>query len=165
MDYIYQKTLAYVIGIALGDGNLSNPNGRAVRLRITCDTKYPKIGEDMQSALRIIFPKNKVSTAFVKPGTSFNISVYSNKLRDLMPWRVGMGTKADQNAHVPDWILNDREFSIEFLRGLIQTDGSIYTDRGYKMINFTNYTVMLVRYVQQMLTMLGFRSTIFCSPT
>jgi hypothetical protein len=32
---------AYVLGLAIGDGNLSNPNGRAVRLRITCDTKYP----------------------------------------------------------------------------------------------------------------------------
>ncbi len=34
---------AYVIGLAIGDGNLSNPNGRAVRLRITCDTKYPRL--------------------------------------------------------------------------------------------------------------------------
>ena len=32
---------AYVIGLALGDGNLSNPNGKATRLRITCDKKYP----------------------------------------------------------------------------------------------------------------------------
>src|SRR5579862_3288729 len=30
---------AYVIGVAIG--NLSNPNGRADRLRITCDFKYP----------------------------------------------------------------------------------------------------------------------------
>jgi hypothetical protein len=34
---------AYVIGLAIGGGNLSNPNGRAVRLRITCDTKYPAL--------------------------------------------------------------------------------------------------------------------------
>lgn len=34
---------AYVIGVAIGDGNLSNPNGRAVRLRVTWDTKYPAL--------------------------------------------------------------------------------------------------------------------------
>ena len=34
---------AYVVGVAIGDGNLSNPNGRAVRLRITCDKKYPAL--------------------------------------------------------------------------------------------------------------------------
>jgi hypothetical protein len=33
----------YVIGLAIGDGNLSNPNGRAVRLRIACDTKFPAL--------------------------------------------------------------------------------------------------------------------------
>ena len=36
---------AYVIGLAIGDGGLSNPNGRAVRLRITCDIKYPLLIE------------------------------------------------------------------------------------------------------------------------
>jgi hypothetical protein len=34
--------LAYLKEIALGDGNISNPNGRAFRMRITCDLKYPK---------------------------------------------------------------------------------------------------------------------------
>lgn len=34
-----KRNLAYVIGIAFGDGNLSNPNGRAVRLRVSCDKK------------------------------------------------------------------------------------------------------------------------------
>jgi len=37
-----KKLHAYIVGLALGDGNLSNPNGRAVRLRITCDKKYPQ---------------------------------------------------------------------------------------------------------------------------
>jgi hypothetical protein len=36
---------AYVIGLAIGDGNLSNPNGRAIRLRISCDTNYPHLLE------------------------------------------------------------------------------------------------------------------------
>ena len=34
---------AYVIGLAIGDGDLSNPNGRAVRLRITCGSQYPAL--------------------------------------------------------------------------------------------------------------------------
>lgn len=39
--------LSYIVGVALGDGNLSNPNGRALRLRITCDEKYPGIANEM----------------------------------------------------------------------------------------------------------------------
>ena len=48
-----KNSLAYIIGVALGDGNLSNPNGRAVRLRITCDIKYPKIISEIQKKLNI----------------------------------------------------------------------------------------------------------------
>ena len=47
------KNLAYIIGVALGDGNLSNPNGRAIRLRISCDTRYPFIIESIKEALKM----------------------------------------------------------------------------------------------------------------
>jgi len=43
--------LAYVVGVALGDGNLSNPNGRATRLRITCDAKYPRLARKIARSL------------------------------------------------------------------------------------------------------------------
>ena len=50
---------AYVIGVAIGDGNLSNPNGRATRLRITCDTSYPAFTAKIRSALERLLPENK----------------------------------------------------------------------------------------------------------
>lgn len=51
---------AYVIGLAIGDGNLANPNGRAVRLRITCDTKYPRLIVKVRSSLTDLLPRNRV---------------------------------------------------------------------------------------------------------
>ena len=51
---------AYIIGLAIGDGNLSNPNGRAVRLRITCDNKYPGLIDRIARSLQKLLPKNKV---------------------------------------------------------------------------------------------------------
>lgn len=53
-----KKVLAYIVGVALGDGNLSNPNGRAVRLRITCDAKYPLLSQKIIANLKILLPKN-----------------------------------------------------------------------------------------------------------
>lgn len=50
---------AYVIGLAIGDGNLSNPNGRAVRLRITCDKKYPILLRKIAISLKKYCPKIK----------------------------------------------------------------------------------------------------------
>jgi DNA-binding transcriptional regulator WhiA len=156
MNKSQKEKLAYLIGVALGDGNLSNPNGRAIRLRISCFSGYPKIADEIVQAIQALLPTNKIS--FVKKeGRCFDISVYSNKLEKLMPWEVGKGSKIKQNAQVPDWILEDQMFSRACLRGLIQTDGCIYTDRGYQMVNFTNNIESLALNVRWIMEDLGFK--------
>ena len=158
MERRQQKALAYIIGIALGDGNLSNSNGRAIRLRITCDAKYPKIADEILDGLKIILPTNKTSIVRV-PGknTFFNISIYSNKFAEWMPWEVGMGSKLKQSPKIPLWIRKDKVLAKECIRGLLQTDGSIYKDRDYQMINFVNYVEPLARDVESILKEFGFR--------
>jgi hypothetical protein len=125
-------------------------------LRITCDAKYPKIAKEIQDSLRVIFPKNKVSVV-PRTVTYFDISVYSNQLNTFMPWTVGAGSKAKQNARVPQWIREDVLFVKQCLKGLIQTDGCIYEDRGYKMVNFTNNNEALAEDAHNMLLQIGFR--------
>ncbi len=165
MQKILKENLAYIIGIALGDGNLSNPNGRATRLRITCDAKYPKLAENIVSTLQEIFPKNNVSIIYTpKKTTYFNISVYSNKLNEYMPWKVCCGSKLSQHARVPTWIRTHKRYSKLCLRGLLQTDGSIYKDRGYLMINFTNHIKELIDDVMQMLELNEFQPTLSKTP-
>ena len=155
--------LAYIIGVALGDGNLSCSNGRATRLRVTCDTKYPNIITEITTALQQVFPTNKVSIVTNKKGACIDVSVYSNKLNDYMPWKVGRGSKIQQQAQVPDWILTDTKFSKACLKGLLQTDGSIYTDRKYLMVNFTNLIKPLIDNVYQMIEVLQFRPKLYQS--
>lgn len=149
-------TLAYIVGVALGDGNLSCPNGRATRLRVTCDTKYPKLVEEIVSALQILLPKNKVAVV-QRPGNCLDISVYSNRLNDWMPWSVGQGSKKLQDATIPGWIQKNTEYSKHCLRGLIQTDGCIYNDRGYQMVNFTNNSKVLAEDVHNLLAALDYK--------
>ncbi len=161
MQKVSKESLAYIIGVALGDGNLSNPNGRATRLRVTCDAKYPNLANDIISTLREIFPQNKVSVVYTpNKSTYFNISVYSNKLNEYMPWMVGRGSKLIQHARVPTWIRTHKRYSKPCLRGLLQTDGSIYQDRGYLMINFTNHVKELADDVLYMLELNGFHPTL-----
>lgn len=152
---------AYIIGVALGDGNLSRPNGRATRLRITCDNKYPKIASEITLALQKLFPKNKVSRVASGKNSYFNISVYSNQIDILLPWKVGAGSKFIQNACVPAWIKEDKSYVKNCLRGLLQTDGSIYTDRGYLMVNFTNITKSLATDVLEMIEFLGYKPHLY----
>ena len=152
---------SYIIGVALGDGNLSIPNGRATRLRITCDSKYPDIAEEITLSLKKIFPKNKVSIVAGPRNTYFNISVYSNRLNEIIPWKVGAGSKFEQDVSVPDWIKIDKELSRNCLRGLLQTDGSVYADRGYLMVNFTNNTLSLANDVMEIMTTLGYSPKLY----
>ena len=154
---------AYIIGIALGDGNLSNPNGRATRLRITCDIAYPNIIKQIIHSLEEAFPNNQVSTVTNKNGNCIDISVYSNTLNDIIPWAVGKGSKYTQQAHVPKWILQKKIYTISCLRGLLQTDGSIYKDRKYTMVNFTNLTKPLIDDVYNMMTSLGYEPHVYDS--
>ncbi len=151
---------SYVIGLALGDGNLSNPNGRATRLRITCDKKYPLLIERIVKSLELLLPQNKVSVVSRKENC-IDISVYSNHLENLLGWKSQNGPKFLQNAAVPDWIKQDEECSINCLKGLIETDGSIYFDRGYKTVLFTAIIQKLANDVFEMINSLGYKPKIY----
>lgn len=152
--------LAYIIGVAMGDGNLSNPNGRAVRLRITCDLKYPRLIEKMQLAIQKLLPKNKVSIVKCKSNCC-NISCYSNKWEDLLGWKAKNGSKYKQNISIPDWIKKNKKYSIACIRGLFETDGSIYKDRGYEMVNFVTIIPNLADDVMNILKILEFNPKIY----
>lgn len=147
--------LAYVIGVAIGDGNLSNPNGRAVRLRITCDAKYPGLIIEMSSAIQRVMPDNKVSL-IRKKETAVDISCYSNKWEDLLGWRADGGSKYRQNVSIPPWIMKNKRYSVSCLRGLLQTDGTIYLDRGYRMVMFVTIIKRLADDVMHIISSLDF---------
>lgn len=154
-----QKALAYIVGVALGDGNLSKPNGRTVRLRISCDTHYPLIKEEIKKKLRLILPSSAIAEV-QRPRHCIDISVYSNALATFIPWEVRRGSKQAQQARVPRWIWQEKGFIRECLRGLLQTDGSIYQDRKYIMVNFTNNVLPLCEDVFLMMQRLGYSPTL-----
>lgn len=146
---------AYVLGLALGDGNLTNPNGRAPRLRITCDAKYPRLALKIAEALQALLPQNKVS--YVRRHAHyFDISCFSNHLEGLLGWKAGNGPKRVQRAAVPRWVFDRESYKISCLRGLLETDGSIYDDRGYGMVMFSNACPELARDTYDLMKSLGF---------
>lgn len=93
------RLLAYVVGIALGDGNLSNPNGRATRLRVTCDLQYPHLARRITRCLRALLPDNRVGSVR-KRSRCIDISCYSNHWEQLLGWRVDRGSKITQGVSI-----------------------------------------------------------------
>ncbi len=151
---------SYIIGVAIGDGNLSNPNGRAIRLRITCDKKYPLLIKRIINSLQSLLPQNKVSIVEREEGC-LDISVYSNHLEKILGWKAKKGSKFIQNVSIPPWINKNREYQINCLKGLIETDGCIYFDRGYKMMMFSTIIPRLANDVFKMINSLDFSPNIY----
>lgn len=147
--------LAYITGVALGDGNLSRVS-RTVRLRISCDTKYPNIIKEIKNNLAILAPYNKINVIKVV-GNCVDIYTYSNDWEKALGWKVG--NKITQQVTTPQWIFQRKKYTSACLKGLLQTDGSIYTDRGYKMVNFVNHNRKLAMDVLAMVNTLGFRAS------
>lgn len=148
--WYHSNNTAYIVGVAIGDGNLSNPNSRAVRLRITCDNKYPKLQKRIQASLIKLFPKNKVSIIHRKQNCK-DVYVYSNKLEDVLGWKALSGSKFIQKVTVPKWIYTKKSFIKNCLKGLFETDGSIFKDRDYIHVNFTTIIPNLSKDVSKMI--------------
>jgi hypothetical protein len=158
-DRFNKESLAYITGVAAGDGNLSNPNKRAVRLRITCDKKYKNLIQNIILSIKKILPHNKVSLVNRKDGC-VDVSCYSNKWEQLLGWRADKGSKYKQNISIPPWIKNNKKFTLLCLKGLFETDGSIYFDRKYKMANFVTIIQELSNDVIEMINKIGFKANV-----
>lgn len=153
------NAVAYIIGVSLGDGNLSNPNGRALRLRITCDKNYPNLINYISLKIRNIFPDNKVSLTR-RSDNCVDISCYSNNWLKVLGWK-DTGSKKAQDVHIPKWVYTKKSYLASCLLGLLQTDGSIYTDRGYIMVNFTNELESLSLSVFDIIHKFGYKPHIY----
>ena len=159
MNSIICKNTAYVTGLAIGDGNLSNPNGRAVRLRITCDNKYPLLKNRIIIALKELLPSNVISEYKRKENCS-DVYCYSNSLESILGWKASQGSKYKQNVTIPFWIYSNNDYMKSCLKGLFETDGSIYKDRKYTYVNFTTIIEQLKNDVILMIEMIGFKCNV-----
>ncbi len=145
--------------MAIGDGNISNPNKRAYRLRVTCDARYPGIIQRVVLYLQKVFPKNKVSLV-PKKGTAFDVSVYNNEINNVLGWKLELGKKYQQTIMIPNWINSDPEYIKYFIKGLFEADGSIYKDRGCTMVNFVSYNKEIIDYIEIQIKLLDFSLSI-----
>ncbi|MDO8430669.1 MAG: LAGLIDADG family homing endonuclease [Candidatus Taylorbacteria bacterium] len=153
---MYNKNTAYVIGLSIGDGNLSDSNGRCPRLRITCDNKYPLLRERIVDSLNKLFPNNKISE-YVRKEKCIDVYCYSKSLEGILGWKAKGGSKYKQNVRIPEWIFTRKIYIKSCLKGLFETDGSIYKDRKYTYVNFTTIINDLKNDVILMIGILGYK--------
>lgn len=112
----------------LGDGCISGAP-RTQRLRISLDSKYPRIIEDGRILLERFFPENRVDIVTHHKGNGVDLSVYNRHLACLFP-QVGPGLKHLRPIRPELWqwaIIATAPWP--FIRGCIRTDGCVFINK------------------------------------
>lgn len=158
------KALAEFVGIMLGDGGMSQRQ-LTVTLHHVDDRAY------------LVFVKRLIGKLFHVPTTVYHdqkdsvhrLTVSRTELVRFCT-KIGliMGNKVIHQVNIPSWILHSHQYSIACLRGLIDTDGSIFQHRyrvkgkwyTYTKMGFTNRSKPLLCSVQKILKNLKIYSII-----
>ena len=152
--------LAEFIGIMMGDGGLTMYQA-IVTLHHVDDLEYASFVKGLIKRLFKIEPK-----MYHSPKNSVNDIVVSRKKLVIYLHELGLpiGNKIDQRLDIPLWIRCNRTFAIACLRGLVDTDGCVFTHRyrvkgtwyAYKKLSFTSASKPLLESVHDLLQELGF---------
>lgn len=144
----YSEDLAEFVGILLGDGHLT-PTQVTVTLG-TKDRYAPEVAQLMERIFHIV-PRIIVR----KEGE--HVVYFGSTV--VVRWLLAMGlcfNKVCAQVDVPRWIFTDSVFMRSALRGLFDTDGSVYRLAYGVQISFCNHSRPLLNSVHQMLATLGF---------
>lgn len=116
---LHERSYAYVLGTYLGDGHIVRVR-RVFRLSIYCDTRYPRIIDEITAGIQALLP-NRVS--HISRDGCIGVSSYSSHWPCFFPQH-GAGMKHKRPIVLEPWQQNvvDR-FPRPFLRGLVHSDG------------------------------------------
>ncbi len=137
------ELLAELVGILLGDGGITKYQV-AITLHSHDDKAY---GEFVVSVIQNLF---KITPALYqkKKYAAFDIVISRREMVRFCTEELGLvtGNKVKQGIDVPNWIRDDQNFRIACLRGLVDTDGSVFFHKyrvngkmyRYKKLDFTS---------------------------
>lgn len=147
----YSKELAECIGIILGDGNISS-----TQIRITShkhdDFLYHQY---VKKLLQALF---QIETHSIIKKNENAIECYMNSAQvSRFLFQMGLvKNKVKYQVMIPSWIFRKPEYARACLRGLIDTDGSIYKLRFGIQLSFTNCSKPLLEGVRKIFVDSGF---------
>lgn len=155
--------LAELIGIMLGDGGLPGNHQLTISFNYLTDKDYSRY---ICSIFEKLFSIG-CSIHKRKNSNGADVVVNSSNLVDfLVKQGLVTGNKTRNQADIPSWIKGRAEYQIACLRGLVDTDGGLYTHKyrsngkyyRYAKLCFTNHSGPLLNSVLTILTGLNFKA-------
>jgi len=160
----FSKDLAEFVGIILGDGGV-NKHQVTVTLNSVTDKEYVGF---VQTLIKTLFG---IPVGFYSRDQSLAIRIVISRTAfvSYLP-TIGLkqGNKVRQQVDIPQWVKENRHYSVACLRGLIDTDGCIilhqYLSKGkrycYRKIGFTSRSYPLLKSASDILLILGIKHRI-----
>lgn len=151
--------LAECIGILMGDGGIS-PYQVVVSLNRIEDLEYSKYVVRLMETLFGVKPQ----VYHREDKSVLNITISRTRLVEhLHALGLPIGNKIVQGLDMPVWIRKNKKFAAACIRGLVDTDGCIFTHRyrskgvwySYKKLSFTSASEPLLNSVYESLRDLG----------
>lgn len=159
--------LAELCGIIIGDGNIFISTRKKVyTLRIAGHSveDYNYLITHVSPLITKLF---KISTRIYSSKRALCCYVIADSVRlceFLNSLEIKDGNKKKNNQHIPSWIKADKQLSSAFIRGLIDTDGSIHRmskkDPNLLRISFKSHIPNLLQETYLVLTALGYSPVI-----
>jgi hypothetical protein len=122
-----RRAYAYLLGLYLGDGHIAHHKRDVLRLTIACCEYWPGLIEAASEATAAVMPRSSVGR-LQRPGCTV-VNSYSKHWGCLFPQH-GPGMKHTRKIELESWQEEIvAEFTEEFVRGLIHSDGCRATNR------------------------------------
>lgn len=158
------EKLAEFIGIMLGDGNLTKIKGYKIgvySIRIVGDSRFDRyyLINFVKPLIEELF-EIKVNLYKIKKENGLNVNAYGLNLVNFLEEKgLKAGDKIRSQVTIPNWIKNNNLYLRACLRGLYDTDGSVYklTNQNSHQISFRNYNYTLITDVRESLLSLGIK--------
>lgn len=171
---LHNEMLAELIGAILGDGNIScYKRGSSIgvyQVKVAGDYNLDK--DYHVNYLKKIIAELfdiKCTEILVPQGGARYLLASSKKLLDfLLLQGLKAGDKIKNQSTIPNWIFENKSYLKACVRGLIDTDGSIFRmstkDPNLLRIGFTNHNFTLLNDARKAFSQLGFHpSKIICN--
>lgn len=154
----YGADLAYLFGLIVGDGSISKPENGGRYAITTNDQETVDFVRDLN---KIIFPEKELSVYQKENSNCFSVGISSRHFSEFLDF-CGMkgGVTATYKTVPPSILSAPKKYVKEFLRGLMDTDGTVYhnKNKNYCIVDFCTSSLEMAEQVQMLFLNFGITS-------
>lgn len=153
-ELIKNGDLAELIGVTLGDGHIC-VYPRTEELRIVSNANNPGFVKRYSTLIENVFGKK----AYIVPSKTskcIKVGLYQKHISKRMD--ISSGARGALTISVPEWILENKDYIVRYLRGLYEAEGSfcIHEKTYTHKLLFSNVNESMLDNVYNLMVMLGF---------